>query len=130
MPSAALIKSSSSPEVGGGVGCLISPRAASVHTYSPIGIPPPHKLQHFQMLLWISEQRHQSQFLLIFIERSGSRGHLYIREPAVIKRSYVDRVGFEFSISPSVTLDAFNPPPARHSSACSAAENEPAHLHV
>ncbi len=88
MPSAALIKSSSSPEVGGGVGCLISPRAASVHTYSPIGISlSPHKLLYFEMQLWISEQRHQSQFLLIFIERSGSRCHLYIREPAVINRS-------------------------------------------
>ncbi len=102
------------------------------HIYSPIGIhsSPPHKLQHFEMQLWISEQRHQSQFLLIFIERSGSRYHLYIREPAVIKRRCVDRGGFAFSISPSVTLDAFNPPPARHSSACSAAENELLHLHV
>lgn len=52
--------------------------------------PPPHRLQHFEMQLWISEQRHQSQFLLIFIEWSGSRCHLYIREPAVIKRLCVD----------------------------------------
>lgn len=72
---------------------------------------PPHKLQHFEMQLWISEQRHQSQFLLIFIERSGSRCHLYIREPAVIKRLCVDRGGYAFSISPSVTLDVFALPP-------------------
>lgn len=36
-------------------------------------------LQHFEMQLWISEQHHQSQYLLIFIERHASQRHLYSR---------------------------------------------------
>lgn len=31
------------------------------------------------MQLWISEQHHQSQYLLIFIERHASQRHLYSR---------------------------------------------------
>lgn len=67
------------------------------------------------MQLWISEQRHQSQFLLIFIEQSGSRCHLYIREPAVIKRRCVwTGVALGFFLSPPVlhsTCSATPPPP-------------------
>lgn len=41
--------------------------------------PPPVWLQHFETQLWISEQHHQSQYLLIFIERHASQRHLYNR---------------------------------------------------
>lgn len=113
-------------------------------------------LQLFETQLWISEQRHQSQYLLIFIERHTSQRHLYnikhleemgsdsllgfFSNAFIVSLSCVFFTLFPFffiyfslllSSSASASPDA-NPPsfPPLFSAGHSVFGNKPAYLHV